>query len=157
MKTIPLTQGYEAIVDDEDFDLVSRFKWAVGTNKSGNYYAVTSQRTPPKFTRMHRLILGLRSIPPWVDHKDGNGLNNRRDNLRIATPTQNSGNRKPQKTKHGHGFKGIFLRRKKWQASIFHDGRRIRLGMFLTPELAARAYDAKAKEIHGEFARLNFP
>jgi hypothetical protein len=101
---------------------------------------------------MHRLIMGP---GPQVDHKDGNGLNNRRsDNLRFATDTQNRANQKVRKDSTT-GFKGVRPHRDKFQARIRVKGREITLGSFATPEEAALAYNAAAKECFGEFARPN--
>jgi hypothetical protein len=92
-----------------------------------------------------------------VDHINGNGLNNRRSNMRNCTRAQNSANRRPKRGA-ASPYKGVFPRPDgKFEASICHDGRKQYLGRFENEIEAARAYDKKAKELHGEFAYLNFP
>lgn len=153
---VPLTQGRFAVVDLCDVELVAGRNWhAVEDNRT--FYAATSGQ--PK-QPMHSLILGLRDglLP---DHIDGDGLNNRRSNLRFATPTQNQGNKKVAFS-NKVGFKGVreatwATGTKRWRATIFSEGRHQQLGYFYTPEEAASAYDAAALSIFGEFARLNFP
>ena len=106
--------------------------------------------------RMHRLILNAKP-GELVDHWDGNGLNNRRRNLRPATNSQNLHNRR--RTRAKSGFCGVWRSGKSsvpWVASIHVKNKAIYLGRFETPEEAARVYDAAAKEHYGEFASLNF-
>lgn len=91
-----------------------------------------------------------------LDHINGDPSDNRIANLRLATPGDNKLNRPVSKT-NTSGFKGVTLHNGKWLARIRHKGKRFELGRFDAPEMAARAYDAKALEIHGEFAALNFP
>lgn len=142
MRTIPLTQGYEAIVDDEDYGLVMKHKWY--TNRVGNH--IYAYRNGYSRTPLHRFLMK----PPIgfvVDHKDGNGLNCQRSNMRIATHTQNRINRV---THSISGYKGIRQRPNgRWYITSF--------GSFDTAEEAARVYDRLAREIYGEFAKLNFP
>lgn len=156
---IELTQGFVAIVDDDDAGLVERYRWKV-LKAAGHFYACRSTRKATIL--MHRAILGA---PPelWVDHRNGNGLDNRRSNLRLATARQNTVNRR--KTSGFSSFKGVYWNKERslWQAQIgdgaTSEGRQkvIYLGRFESEEAAARAYDAKALEMHGEFANLNFP
>lgn len=139
-----------AIVDDEDFGLVSAYKWYF----SGNGYAHCPR--VGKIIKMHRLILD----PPVgmeVDHINGNGLDNRRENIRPCTCSQNqhnTGNRKNNMS----GYKGGCFNKKsaRWKAQIRIPGKRFYLGQFQTPLEAAIAYDEGVKKYHGEFARLNF-
>ena len=92
-----------------------------------------------------------------VDHRDHNGLNNRRSNLRLATPRENAQNRRAKRT-CSSGYKGVNYRQKDglFEAALRDNGKRVYLGRFQKADDAARAYDKKAKEVHGEFAYLNF-
>lgn len=146
MKKIPLSQGKYAMVDDEDFTLISQYRWHVH-KRGGIFYA----RRWIGRTRilMHNLILGFKG----ADHKNRNGLDNQRENLRPASQSQNLMNSSPNK---GRKFKGAHRNGKGWEARIKINGRRFYLGQFKTEEEAARTYDVKARELFGEFARLNF-
>lgn len=157
MKEIPLNHGMFALVDDEDFEELNKHKWFA--QKGVNTYYATRRLTPKsstnKCTQMHRAIMGMIKGIAY-DHIDGNGLNNQRSNLRIATKQQNMFN-----SIHRGGasvYKGVSykIESKKWRASITYNQKHIHLGYFGTEIEAARVYDAKAKELHGEYARLNF-
>jgi len=156
MKAIPLTNSsLVAIVDDEDYGLVSRYRWSAtkGWNTATVYaYGYVNGRTE----RMHVLILG-REPGKVTDHIDNNGLNNTRANLRLVTPLQNTTR---QRRRHNaiHPYRGITRSTsRRWGAQIGRNGKSISLGQFDTPEEAARAYDRAAWEAWGEFAALNFP
>lgn len=156
MKHIPLTRGYEAIVDDEDYVWLSKYKWHAATQKNGPVYARSTVYIAPKITTvkwMHREILG--HTEGEVDHRDGNGLNNCRLNLRKATHSQNIANTKSRKQSSSK-YKGVHWFRGKWVAQITCDGKRSFLGRHHDEAAAALAYDAKARELFGEFARTNF-
>lgn len=152
MKRIPLTQGLSAIVDDEDFEMLSRFKWHF--HQTG--YAMRTARIDGKkhLLRMHRVVM---NAPPHkcVDHINGNTLDNRKRNLRIASRSQNQHNRGRNKN-NTSGFKGVSRYRGRWRARITVNWKEIRLGIFDTPEEAFDAYVAAAKEYHGEFANDGF-
>ena len=154
MKRIPLTQGKFTLVDDQDFDLVSRFSWYTMRSYETLFYAraVLSGRSR---IFMHRLILdapnGL-----VVDHVNRDGLDNRRTNIRICTMSENMRNQ----TRHRDGsskFKGVSWDqdRGKWRASLRVNGKTYNLGRYFSEEKAAMAYDKFALEQFGEFARVN--
>lgn len=155
MKKIPLTQGKFAIVDDEDYELVSQYKWLLSKQSKNCEYAVITKR--PRL-RMHRLIMGL--VPGdglIVDHINGNGRDNRRANLRVCTHVENIRN---MATKGGSSlFRGVTRRNQKrgtkWIAQIMVNRKQYYLGIFNTPIDAAKAYNTAAKNFFGEFARLN--
>ena len=157
MKKIELTKGKYALVDDEDFDFLNQWKWHWHDDRGGGYAERACRESgKSKHIKMHRLLLKIPSgFEP--DHIDGNGLNNQKLNLRIATASQNQINRGKQKN-NTSGFKGVYLRRdrkKRWRAQIkFH--RIIKhIGYFSSKEEAALAYNKAAVEYFGEFAKLN--
>lgn len=150
-KRIPLTQGYEAIVDSEDYDELMKYTWSAAVRRNNVYAQRAGKGAVPIL--MHRQIMGF---PKQVDHRNGNGLHNWRGNLRSCTDNQNQWNSKPKG--NGRKYKGAFINNKKyWMARIYKDSKPIYLGCFATQEQAARAYDAAAKKLFGEFAKLNFP
>lgn len=155
---IPLTKGFEAIVDPDDYEVVSTYSWQalVDPNKR-TVYAVTAIREPngrQKRVLMHRMILGA-SHSEQIDHRDGDGLNNRRQNLRKATGNQNAYNRRRRVTA-SNPFRGVErLPSGRWRATITAEGRRQHLGTFPTAEEAAEAYNRSARTLHGDFASLN--
>lgn len=147
-KKIPLGHGQFAIVDDEDYDIVSRYKWHTMANGTGSHiYAATK-------LRMHRLIL---DAPPgyMVDHINGDTLDNRRSNLRLCTNSQNQQN---TLSRGGSSqYKGVSFQVKsgKWIAAFQYNGIRYYCGMWDNEEDAARAVDKKRGEICGDFASKN--
>jgi hypothetical protein len=155
-RPIPLSQGKVAWVDPEDFRRVIKIKWHASKYRGEKMYAKTHATVDGKKTTMflHRFIMGA-SKGQLVDHKDGDGFNNSRSNLRLATNTQNLQN---SRVKTGR-FKGVSWNKnaKKWMARIMAGRTDRYLGYFVDENDAARAYDAAARELHGEFARLNFP
>lgn len=145
MKQIPLSNGEFALVDDEDFDFISRWKW--WKNENGYAFRSCHKGNGKSGTvLMHRLICapvdGLE-----VDHINRNKLDNRRSNLRSVTRSQNERN-KSLRSDNTSGYKGVHWDKshKKWYAGIRHDGKRIYLGRFATAEEASRAYDAYVHE-----------
>ena len=152
---IQLSQGKVAIVDSADYNDLSQYKWCAG--KAGtNCYARRSIHISTKkksVELMHRVILGLKK-GEICDHINGNGLDNRRINLRKATASQNAQNRKSWGTSK---YLGVSLDRKrnKWLAQIEKEGKNIYLGAYVTEDEAALKYNYKAVKLHGEFARLN--
>ncbi len=151
MKMIPLTRGKIAIVDDRDFKLVSSFEWFASCNRSGNWYARRNETMDCAYASMHALILNSFKE---IDHKDRDGLNNRRDNLRIVTRKQNSYNRVGRAGKRYKGVSWMAIRNK-WRAYIVSEGKQISLGLHQSKKLAMDAYDKKAIELWGEYARTN--
>lgn len=142
-----------ALVSDEDFERVNALKWyAQFQNQS--WYAVRGHPNHPTgFVRMHRFILDVTDLAILVDHKDQNGLNNQRDNIRIATRGQNQQNRKTN-VDNLLQLKGVKECGGGFIARIQVDGKREYLGYFHTAEEAKAAYDKAALERHGDFARL---
>lgn len=160
-RLIPLSQKQFAIVDTEDFEWLSKWRWHALWNPCTNsFYAARNIALPGrdrKFVkfRMHRVILGLEhGDKRQGDHMDGNTLNNRRSNLRIATPQENNWNRSLRKTSLT-GIKGVTWdkRSEKWMAQIWIDGKNVKLGRFATAKEAQRAYQLRAEEAFGDFLR----
>lgn len=166
MQRIPLTtyggavRDY-AIVDDEDFAYLAQFRWHLLINRSGNAYASTvgyvDAEGRKRQVSMHRLLLGLQA-GQLADHRDGDGLNNQRANLRLANRLQNSANA-VRRCKRGSRYKGVGIRRQRdrFQAHLCINGVTQHLGTFASEEAAARAYDEAARIAFGEFACVNFP
>jgi len=149
MKLIPLTQGMFAQVDDEDYDELVKFRWfARKHNKT--FYAARNLKKGQKFVtfHMHKELLG-EIEGKEIDHIDGDGLNNRKENLRFVTHRQNLQNRRDTKSIHQPG---VWLKRSpdKWQAMIRINGIRRYLGTFPTEKLASDAYNLALQNI-GEF------
>lgn len=153
---IPLPRGLFALVDGEDYERLNQRKWFF--TQTGNNTYVTHQERQAKYVYktiyMHRKIMN----PPRnmeIHHINHNGLDNRKANLRICTPQQNHSNRRKFKGKSK--YKGVYWKKlqKQWFAQITSGGKTKHLGYFAIEEEAARAYDKKAKELFGEFARLN--
>jgi hypothetical protein len=151
-RLIPLTQGQNAIVDVEDFERLSQFNWTAEWSKEARtFYAF--RQVDGKSLRMHTFIMGVLH----VDHRNHEGLDNRKQNLRKCSGSQNQANLR-KSTRNKSGFKGVSWNtsRKQWVAQLQCRGKHYWLGLFNTKEEAARAYDEAAKIHHGEFAVLNF-
>lgn len=155
MKYIPLTQGRQAIVDDEDYEVVRKYKWSLKTSSDKKRHYVTT-RINNKTAYLHRLIMN----PPKhleIDHRNHNCLDNRKCNLRICTHSQNMQN-SMKKTNCKSKYKGIYWEKKKskWRPTINDGNHNIYLGYYESEIEAAKAYDKKAIELFGEFAFVNF-
>lgn len=168
-KTIILYTGERVVIDAEDYEreldvaqvpgakiVIARKAWHLGGTGQHRYAEGTYCTTHRKFkVLMHRLIMGAVK-GQCIDHINGDRFDNRKSNLRFCTHQQNSWNtagRVNGKT----GFKGVCPRRNGFRAQLQYSGKKVTIGDFPTAEEAARAYDAKAMELYGEFARLNFP
>lgn len=163
MKKIPLTQGKFAIVDDEDFDFLSQWKWSAHISKKAGqhtYYAIRATQKESDNCRMHRVIMGLHSTDKrYIDHQNHNGLDNRKKNLRICSNQLNQGNSQKIKLEGMTSkYKGVrwHKQNRKYTAQIMFNRKSIYLGSFTNEIEAAKTYDIKAKELFGEFANPNF-
>ena len=158
MKKIQLTKDQVALVDDWNYEELNSRNWFAQWDKcTQSYYACRHVKVNGKQYRisMHSQI----AKPPQgmvTDHINRNPLDNREENLRVCTKSQNQCNRAKNRNSTT-GYKGVFVDHTKWTARIRFEGKAKRLGTFSSPEDAARAYDLEAKKIHGEFAVLNFP
>ena len=156
MKEIKLTQGKTAIVDDEDYEILSKSKWYAGYD-GNNFYAkrsgfsVDGKRT---IIRMHRVIMSS-SYGIEVDHRNGNTLDNRKENLRHCVCAENVKNRKFSQKNNKIGIKGVYWRSdiKKFRTEIQVDGKQIYLGYFDVLGDADSAYRIAEEKYFGEFAR----
>ncbi len=152
---VPLTRGYTAIVDAADVHLVEGYNWTVNIMACGSVYAFRKERMNGKqcIVMMHRAVLGISGFSVKVDHRDKDGLNNRRYNLRKSTNAENGCNRGAQKN-NKIGLKGVSEHKGAWRAHIASKGVKKYLGRFATPEAAHSAYCAAVSTMHGEFARV---
>jgi hypothetical protein len=153
---VPLTRGYQAVIDAADVPLVEKWRWSalVSPRRKAVYAArVVQQRGVQRMILMHRLLLEAVD-GKQADHIDGDGLNNRRSNLRLCTHRENQQNKGPR-SDNKVGIKGVCWDKKavKWKAEIRVDGRGKFLGYFATAREAGAAYQAAAQRLHGPFAR----
>ena len=157
MKEIQLTQGKVALVDDEDYEYLNKFKW--NAYECGNtFYArrsITVSKNKQTVIYMHRFIMKPNKAMV-IDHLDGNPLNNQKNNLRICTHAENMRNRK-KNVNNKSGYKGVSLDKNlnKFRCKLYMNGKTIQIGYFINPIDAARAYNEAALKYHGEFANLN--
>jgi len=156
MKEIQLTQGYVALVDNKDFKYLNQFRWHASINGK-NVYAERSVTidSKTKHKLMHREVMKAEKKME-IDHIFGNGLDNRRKNLRICTHSQNLLNSSKYKNSSSK-YKGVYWGKKqnKWIAQVNVEGKNKHLGGFDNEIDAAKQYNIFAKEYYGEFARLN--
>lgn len=157
MAELVLPTGHVALVDEGDLDLIKPYRWLHRAGWSTSYVGagIRLPNGKPGTLYLHRLITGAEP-GQVVDHANHNGLDNRRANLRLCTATQNNGNMRTPVTNKS-GYKGVnwVPSRGKWRAEIWKCRRKHFLGSFTNPEDAARAYNAAALELYGEFALLN--
>lgn len=158
MKTLEISRTYFVVVDDCDYDLIANHPWIARPHRKTVYaqrnFWFGGMRTT---LQMHREILGLKNGDgKIVDHINGDGLDNRRENLRICSVQANNWNRRLS-INNSTGFKGVHFRRQenKYWAYINILGKRKHLGIFPTAIEAALAYNEAASKLFGEFARLN--
>jgi hypothetical protein len=160
MKLIPLTKGRFALVDDSDYPWLSQLRWCYSSDGYAvNYYrdeyGIYHRRS------MHRLIMARmleQFVPPdlQVDHINHDRIDNQRNNLRLATRSQNQAYKKLQ-VSNSTGYKGVIWNRSKWEVRIRYQGRKLYLGRYDDPIQAALVYDGAARLLYQEFAGLNFP
>ncbi|MDD5134381.1 MAG: HNH endonuclease [Phycisphaerae bacterium] len=146
------------MVSQEDFGRLNQHKWHATSKDNRKFYASRMRYTGGKKNiQMHREIMQP-ADELVVDHIDGNGLNNTRENLRIVTAAQNCYNQRKCRSRRSSKYKGVSLRKrdKKWTAAIMFQGVLINLGFFAKEIDAAKAYDEAAKELFREYAKLNF-
>jgi len=150
-------------VDPERYEELAKYKWHVSWNQGGIYAvrlvrAKKGSKVRQKVVRMHRVVLK----PPegkFIDHINHNGLDNRIANLRIATMRQNNWNARKRRCNCSSKYKGVSRSKgeKKWRARITFNGRSILIGEFDTEKEAGMAYDARARQLFGDYASLNVP
>jgi hypothetical protein len=158
VKAIKISKGMEVIVDDDDYDALSKYKWFYSTTGYAArtvYLGRENGKEIKKNVKMHREILSA-APSSIVDHIDGNPLNNTRSNLRIATPAENVRNKRKNGTKKTK-YKGVYLRPENgtWRVKIEKNGKQYNIGHFSSEREAAIAYNKAALEMFGEFAKLN--
>ncbi|SRR6266446_8725341 len=149
-RLIPLTQCKNAIVDCADFKFLSQWNWTASRHRN-RFYAVRCENGVRFY--MHRVLLAIESKE--TDHKNGNSLDNRRENLRSCTRSRNACNM-PLSSVSTTGYRGVTRSGSRWQAQCTEGGKYFFLGRFADKQDAARAYDSFVKLRRGEFARTNF-
>lgn len=156
MKKIPLTRGKFALVDDEDFEALNEYKWQLTTTMWGSYATRKIKIGEKKITKgMHRLLLNPKD-DELVDHINGNGLDNRRCNIRTCSHAQNTRNKSIPKN-NTSGYKGVHWskKNKNWISQIVINSKAYHVGSFSEIKIAAIAYNMAAIKCYGEFALLN--
>lgn len=147
---VPIGRGLFAIVDDEDFELVSNYRWHPHRSRDNAlYYASTN-------VKMHRLVTKA-PLGVMVDHINGDALDNRRCNLRLCTNAQNQQNTRSRGGTSQYKGVSFIAKAQKWLGSFVYEGERYHCGLFESEQECARAVDKARQEVCGEFALLNFP
>lgn len=151
---VPVSPDCTALVDEDDYARVMEHSWYL----NGRGYAITSLYSPKRTISLHRFVIQAKQGEE-VDHQNGNKLDCRKSNLRVASRGQNIHNRGKRRDGQASQYKGVRKHRQceRWEANIGINGRRKYLGLYKTEEQAAKAYDAAARQAYGEFAHLNFP
>lgn len=149
--------GHEVLFDKRDSELVGGYNWNCYQNSCGQIYFSVYDKNSKRILKLHRELV---SCPDgyYVDHINGNTLDNRRKNLRVCRKIQNQYNQKKHKNARHSKFKGVTFREglsKPWEAFIYPNGKSLRLGYFRTEKEAAAAYNTAARHYYGEFAKLN--
>jgi hypothetical protein len=161
MKEISLTQNKFALVSNKDYKELSKYRWFALKHRSTFYAARHVKNNGIRTTlRMHRVILNLNiNDKATTDHRDRNGLNNQRHNLRVVSNSLNSYNRKIQ-SNNTSGYRGVYWHKqqKQWVVYYTQNNKKLKFGgLYSTPKLAAYAYDKIIKKVRGKEAILNFP
>jgi hypothetical protein len=158
MREIGLSRGMVALVDDSDYDWLNQWKWHAHKNGPWGWYAVHNYWEGNKCLslRMHRLVAGTPD-GYYTDHVNGNGLDNRRANLRICTHAQNQQNRRRDRDQRSSNYKGVYkINDHRWRVRVTDsNGVRVHIGYFCTEQVAATARDTAALALIGAFALTN--
>ena len=153
MRELAVGRSNIALIDDEDYERAVRLSWCLTTIRGAKHvYRYARARLGGRKVSLHRFILDAPRGAD-VDHINGDGLDNRRLNLRACSHAQNMANKRPSTGK----YKGVSRSRRRWRAEIAKGGKRVSLGSYATEREAAVAYDAAARQLHGGYAWLNFP
>jgi hypothetical protein len=157
-KQINLNSGTIVLIDEADYESIKDYRWKLSSHGYITHQEWKGQRKKPKTFYLHRLIMNPNE-GQLVDHINGDKLDNRRENLRLCDKGGNQRNRGKQ-ANNTSGYKGVYLSKKgklkPWYVKIAFEGKDYSGGYHASKEEAARAYDQLARELHGEFARLNF-